>query len=116
MQLSLAFRFILPWAGKIGSARFQRAVVDWVPWKAVHDFRDIVDMMDYTTRQIFDAKKSALSSGEAKSDGGKDIMSILSTCTAVFLTDFLIFHPPTFYQCKKMPGPKMKTACPMQRS
>jgi hypothetical protein len=60
MQLSLAFRFILPWAGKIGSARFQRAVVDWVPWKAVHDFRDIVDIMDYTTQQIFDAKKSAL--------------------------------------------------------
>ncbi|KAJ7366134.1 cytochrome P450, partial [Mycena albidolilacea] len=82
MQLSLAFRFILPWAGKIWSARFQRAVVDWVPWKAVHDFRDIVDIMDYTTRQIFDAKKSALSSGEAKSDGGKDIMGILSTYVA----------------------------------
>ncbi|KAJ7843359.1 cytochrome P450 [Mycena olivaceomarginata] len=74
MQFSLAFRFILPWAGKIGSARFQRAVVDWVPW---HDFRDIVDIMDYMTQQIFDARKSALSSGEAKSDGGKDIMSIL---------------------------------------
>jgi hypothetical protein len=104
MQLSLAFRFILPWAGKIGSARFQRAVVDWVPW---HDFRDIVDIMDYMTQQIFDARKSA---------HFEDIMSILSTCTTVFPADFLIFHPPTFYQCKKMPGPKMKTACPMQRS
>ncbi|KAJ7234370.1 cytochrome P450 [Mycena haematopus] len=79
IQLSLAFRLILPWASKIGTPRFQRTVVDWVPWKALHDFRDTLDIMDHTTRQIFEAKKNALSStGEwSATDGGKDIISIL---------------------------------------
>ncbi|KAF7365708.1 Docosahexaenoic acid omega-hydroxylase CYP4F3 [Mycena venus] len=79
MNLSLAFRFIFPWASRIGTPRFQRAVVDWVPWKAVHDFRDILDIMDHTTRQIFIEKKRALESGgeEFQQDAGKDIMSIL---------------------------------------
>ncbi|KAJ7172904.1 cytochrome P450 [Mycena crocata] len=76
MRLSLAFEFVLPWARKIGTPGFQRTVVSGTPWKALHDFRDIVDIMDHTTRQIYNEKKFALLD-DNKEDGGKDIMSIL---------------------------------------
>ncbi|KAF7363147.1 Cytochrome p450 [Mycena venus] len=77
IHLNLATRFILPWASKIGTARFRRTVVDWVPWKALHEFRDMLDVMNLTTRQIFEEKKRAINSGMIEKDGGKDIMSIL---------------------------------------
>ncbi|KAF7365772.1 putative cytochrome P450 4d20 [Mycena venus] len=79
VHLSLAFRFILPWGVNIGTARFRRAVVDWVPWRAVHEFRDILDVMDRTTREIFEEKKRAMlsSSGSSEKDTGKDLVTIL---------------------------------------
>ncbi|KAJ7258817.1 cytochrome P450 [Mycena haematopus] len=85
IQCIVAFLpLILPWASKIGTPRFQRTVVDWFPWKALHDFRDTLDIMDHTTQQIFEAKKNALSTtGEwSAMDGGKDIISILMQANA----------------------------------
>ncbi|KAJ6578507.1 hypothetical protein B0H19DRAFT_580104 [Mycena capillaripes] len=60
VQRSLAFKFILPWASKIGTPRFQRAVIDRVPWTSLHEFRDVVDVMDSTTREIYQEKKRML--------------------------------------------------------
>ncbi|KAJ7616953.1 cytochrome P450 [Mycena polygramma] len=72
LRLSLAITFILPW----GIARFQRAVVDRVPWKALHEFQDVLDVLDSTTRNIYQEKTAAL--GDAnREEHGKDIMSIL---------------------------------------
>ncbi|KAF7357253.1 putative cytochrome P450 4d20 [Mycena sanguinolenta] len=84
IRLSLAFRLILPWASKIGSPHFQRAIVDWVPWEALHQFRDTVDIMDLTTREIFETKKRALSTtGEwSETHNSKDIISILMQTNA----------------------------------
>ncbi|KAF7357255.1 hypothetical protein MSAN_01320700 [Mycena sanguinolenta] len=84
IRLSLAFRFILPWASKIGSPRFQRAIVDWVPWKALHQFRDTVDLMNLTTQDILETKKRALSTtGEwSETHNSKDIISILMQTNA----------------------------------
>ncbi|KAJ6450078.1 cytochrome P450 [Mycena sanguinolenta] len=79
IRLRLATNFILPWASKISTPDFQRTFIDWIPWKALHQFRDTVDIMDHTTQQIFETKKLALSTtGDwSETDNGKDIISIL---------------------------------------
>ncbi|TFK40021.1 cytochrome P450 [Crucibulum laeve] len=80
-KLNLACIYLLPIASKIGTPRFQRWVVDMIPWKAVHDLRDILDVMDSTSSEILTTKQKALEEGgEALSQqvaGGKDLMSIL---------------------------------------
>ncbi|KAJ7149289.1 cytochrome P450 [Mycena crocata] len=81
MRLTLAFKFILPWARKIGTPRIQRAVISATPWETLHEFRDTVDIMDDTTRQVYNEKKRALSNDDKGAlvapAGGKDIISIL---------------------------------------
>ncbi|KAF6748132.1 cytochrome P450 [Ephemerocybe angulata] len=76
----LARVFIWPWVVNIGSPSFQRAVVNALPWKGLHDVRDMIDVMHTTSVEIFEATKRSLEKGEdlsAKIGGGKDIMSIL---------------------------------------
>lgn len=68
---------------KIGTPQFRRFIIDMLPWKAIHDARDIVDTMHKTSLEIFESKKKALLDGDdvvARQIGqGKDIMSMLST-------------------------------------
>ncbi|KAF5316754.1 hypothetical protein D9619_006487 [Psilocybe cf. subviscida] len=78
-------RFIAPVFGpmleKIGTPAFRRFLVDICPWKALHEARDIVDIMHETSLEIYAEKKQALADGDealsAKVGQGKDIMSIL---------------------------------------
>jgi hypothetical protein len=81
-KMALAARYILPWAVTIGSPKFRRFIVDIVPWKNLHDARDILDTLYSTAVQIYNSKKAALEAGdEAVSSQvakGKDIISILS--------------------------------------
>ncbi|KAG5653018.1 hypothetical protein H0H81_002711 [Sphagnurus paluster] len=89
---SLVFyrEYILATLMKIGSPRFQRFVVDIIPWKKIHQLRDMVDAMHRTSVDIFEAKKKALEKGEGAFEargGGKDIMSILSTTFTFAGTD-----------------------------
>lgn len=67
---------------KIGTPAFRRFLVDICPWKALHEARDIVDIMHETSLEIYAEKKQALADGDealsAKVGQGKDIMSILS--------------------------------------
>lgn len=73
--------YLLVPALKIGTPKFRRFVVDLLPWKNLHDVRDIVDVMYNTSVEIFESKKKALADGDealARQIGrGKDIMSIL---------------------------------------
>ena len=74
--------YLLVPALKIGSPNFRRFVVDLLPWKILHDVRDIVDLMYNTSVEIFNSKKKALADGDevlaTQIGRGKDIMSILS--------------------------------------
>ena len=67
---------------KIGTPKFRRFIMDLLPWKNLHNIRDIVDIIHNTSVEIFEAKKKALVAGdEAVTEQigqGKDIMSILS--------------------------------------
>ncbi|KAF5328482.1 hypothetical protein D9611_014531 [Ephemerocybe angulata] len=71
---------IWPYVFNFGSPKFQRWVVDTLPWKALHEVRDMVDVMHNTSVDIFEATKRSVARGEDPSTrigGGKDIMSIL---------------------------------------
>ncbi|KAJ7336321.1 cytochrome P450 [Mycena albidolilacea] len=80
-KMALAARYILPWAVTIGSPKFRRFIVGIVPWKNLHDVRDILDTLYSTAVHIYNSKKAALEAGdEAVSSqiaNGKDIISIL---------------------------------------
>ncbi|KAF5339400.1 hypothetical protein D9611_009907 [Ephemerocybe angulata] len=72
---------IMPIIHNWGSRRFQRAVVDFLPWKALHEVRDMVDVMHSTSVEIFEKTKQAIKEGgiaaSERVGGGKDIMSVL---------------------------------------
>jgi hypothetical protein len=88
-KLIFAQTFFLPFVYNIGSPKFRRWVVDTVPWKSLHDLRDIVDIMHGTACEIVEAKKKeyyerkekeemGLDVDEGKGRKGKDIISVLS--------------------------------------
>ena len=76
--------YLLTTLVKLGPPKFRRFLVDLLPFKSVRRLRDIVDLMYKTSVEIFEEKKRALREGDEavanQIGGGKDIMSILSTC------------------------------------
>lgn len=85
MKIYFARSYLLPLAVKIGTPRFQRFVVDILPWKNLHEFRDIIDVFHETSVEIIETKRRALAEGDevvARQIGqGKDVISILCTCS-----------------------------------
>ena len=63
-----------------------------LPWKNLHELRDVVDVLNNTAIEIFEKKKKALEEGDEavtqQIGKGKDIMSILSA-----------YHHPPWYYC-----------------
>ncbi|KAJ7903612.1 cytochrome P450 [Mycena olivaceomarginata] len=80
-RMALAVRYILPWASTIGSPKFRRFIIGIVPWKNLHETRDILDTLYSTALHIYNLKKAALEAGDeavsAQIAKGKDIISIL---------------------------------------
>ncbi|TEB26355.1 cytochrome P450 [Coprinellus micaceus] len=74
-------RFLLyPYVYNIGGPRFQRTVVNVLPWKKLHAIRDMVDVMHKTSIDIFENAKRGLDKGDDARERiakGKDIMSAL---------------------------------------
>ncbi|KAF9238638.1 cytochrome P450 [Melanogaster broomeanus] len=74
-------RQLLPYAIKIGSPKFRRYIAEIIPLKDVRDLLRMVDTMDKTCMDVFEAKKKALLMGDGavlqQVGRGKDIMSIL---------------------------------------
>ncbi|PPR01103.1 hypothetical protein CVT24_000411 [Panaeolus cyanescens] len=66
---------------KLGPASFRRTLVNFVPVKAFHQMRDIVDTLHETSLDIYRSKKKALLEGNQEVteqiSKGKDILSIL---------------------------------------
>ncbi|KAF9230508.1 cytochrome P450 [Melanogaster broomeanus] len=57
-------RLLLPYVVKIGSPKFRRYIAEMVPWKELHEVLRMVDIMDKTSIDIFEAKKKALLMGD----------------------------------------------------
>ncbi|KAF5386397.1 hypothetical protein D9757_006698 [Collybiopsis confluens] len=72
---------LLPRVCNIGTARFRRFVVNLLPWKDLHDLRDMADYMYETATGIYESKKQAFEEGDERVTqqigGGKDLISIL---------------------------------------
>ncbi|KAA1472320.1 cytochrome P450 [Dentipellis sp. KUC8613] len=74
---------LVPWLDKIGPRSFRRFACDYLLawWPAFNKLVGIVDIMDETTREVFERKKAALAQGDDallhQIGEGRDIMSIL---------------------------------------
>ncbi|TFK29213.1 cytochrome P450 [Coprinopsis marcescibilis] len=75
-------RFLLyPYVKDLGSPKFRRLVVDALPWNDLHAVRDMIDVMEATSIEIYQRKKRALEQGDEalreQIGQGKDAISIL---------------------------------------
>ncbi|KIK57049.1 hypothetical protein GYMLUDRAFT_46670 [Collybiopsis luxurians FD-317 M1] len=80
-RLSFWFVNVLPLVSEIGSPGFRRFMVNLLPWKDVHQMRDIVDYMYDIATGIYEKKKQAFERGDEavtqQIGGGNDLISIL---------------------------------------
>ena len=67
---------------RLGTPKFRRFILDIIPWKTLHQLRDISDVIHNTAVEIVTSKKRALEDGdkavERQIGQGKDVLSILS--------------------------------------
>ncbi|KAF5371889.1 hypothetical protein D9757_010589 [Collybiopsis confluens] len=81
MRLQFYRTNVLHRVSNIGTPRFRRFVVNLLPWKDLHDVRDMVDYMYETASGIYKIKKQALEEGgetvRQQIGGGKDLISTL---------------------------------------
>ena len=73
---------VLPLVSEIGSPSFRRFIVNLLPWKDLHQMRDMVDYMYDIATGIYENKKHAFEKGDEavtqQIGRGKDLISILS--------------------------------------
>ncbi|KAJ6552909.1 cytochrome P450 [Mycena capillaripes] len=76
---------ILPFILKIFPSSFLRFMVNVIPLGAMHELRDIVDLMEATAAKLVKDHQDAMKSAEADGDDNhKNIMSLLSTsCSSI---------------------------------
>ncbi|KAF9474249.1 cytochrome P450 [Pholiota conissans] len=81
MRVFFLRTYLLASLVKIGGPRFRRFLLNLVPWKPLHNIRDISDVLHKTSVEIFENKRKALAEGdeavERQVGQGKDILSIL---------------------------------------
>ncbi|KAH6909125.1 cytochrome P450 [Coprinopsis sp. MPI-PUGE-AT-0042] len=65
-----------------GGRWFQRLVMDNLTWGSVRATKDIVDVMDRTAKDIYEARKRALAMGTPLKGSGKDILTTLMRSNA----------------------------------
>jgi len=74
-------RLFVPWFTKMGSPGFLGNLVRYIPWNKLRNMLHVVDVMDQTSKDIFEKKKVALQEGDEATlrqiGEGRDIMSIL---------------------------------------
>ena len=66
----------------LGTPKFRHFIVNLLPWKTLHELRDISDVFHSTSVEIINSKKRVLEGDDEAVAGqiaqGKDILSILS--------------------------------------
>ncbi|KAJ6553222.1 cytochrome P450 [Mycena capillaripes] len=83
---------LLPLLVAIFPPSFRRFMIDFIPLRALHELRDVVDFTDATARELVRDRKAVVNSGNLDVNEGKDIMSLLvkgnlSANSAMHLTD-----------------------------
>ena len=75
-QLSVLRQFV-PFATRLGPAKFRRFLLNFVPVKAVHTVKKMSDIIYATSKNILDQKREAWQPGDDRTNSGKDVMSVL---------------------------------------
>ncbi|KAF5380257.1 hypothetical protein D9757_008190 [Collybiopsis confluens] len=80
-KLSFGRFFILPWAVKLLPTSVRTFIMNAMPWKTLHDARDMLNYMWDLSVQIYRDKKRALEEGDEamlnQIGRGKDLLSIM---------------------------------------
>ncbi|KAJ3829900.1 cytochrome P450 [Lentinula raphanica] len=80
-QLAFARFYLLPLSIKFLTKRVRVYLMNIIPWKALHDVRDMVNYMHEISVQVYEEKKRALEEGDEavlrQIGKGKDLLSIL---------------------------------------
>lgn len=91
--LFLLVRFI-PFFSRVGTASFRKKVVENFPNARVRKLAEISEALDTTAKDILRTKRAALTAGDqAVSEQigqGKDIMSVLRMCFALWCVEWLL--------------------------
>ena len=81
-KMEFSRSYLLTISLKFGTPKFRRFVMNILPWKNLHEVRDIVDVLDTTAIEIIEGKQKALEEGDEavtqQISNGNDIISILS--------------------------------------
>lgn len=87
-MIKLVRTVLYPHVFNLGSPSFQRTVVNLLPWKKLHQIRDMVDVLHHNSVEIFEATKRSVKEGYRDTDGrigeGRDIMSVLGNVFSIF--------------------------------
>ncbi|KAH8109751.1 cytochrome P450 [Phellopilus nigrolimitatus] len=74
-------RQLLPCVDNLGTPAIRKKIFEWIPYDKFKIMRELVGIMDVTSKNIFQSKKNALLEGDEAVKGqvgkGKDIMSVL---------------------------------------
>ncbi|PPR05971.1 hypothetical protein CVT24_004635 [Panaeolus cyanescens] len=73
----LARLIFLPTIVKLGLPRLWRKLVDMIPWRSLHEIRDVCNLMHRTALEIYEPKKQALQTKGMEEESANDILSIL---------------------------------------
>lgn len=86
-----AIRPIVPTLVSLGSPSFRRKLVELIPWRTLHRLKDIVDVMDETSRTIMVNRKEELLEAET---GTQNIISTLRTSAKAIINDVVDLKDP----------------------
>jgi hypothetical protein len=81
-SFTVSRRFVLPLVQNIGTPEFRRRAIGFIPWKKLHLFRDMCDLLYNTSLEIYRAKKNAYLEGQhenASQGSGKEILALICT-------------------------------------
>ncbi|TEB34532.1 cytochrome P450 [Coprinellus micaceus] len=84
-SFTVSRRFVLPLVQNIGTPEFRRRAIGFIPWKKLHLFRDMCDLLYNTSLEIYRAKKNAYLEGQhenASQGSGKEILALILKANA----------------------------------
>lgn len=78
----MGMKYVLPFVAGMGTPGFWKAIIDHIPLDVLQSARHFVLEMDRSSKEIYKAKKKALTEGDEtltkRIMGGNDLISLLS--------------------------------------
>lgn len=75
----LLLRPFVPWAARNLSLHWRNKLLDWLPFPALRELREIAHTMHHSANEIYVKKKAEVELGSVDDGPARDLMSIMST-------------------------------------